>query len=301
MDASTAKMATASTKDDAGFWKRSLRLVTGDVAAFTDDVPEILKNKRLREMAEGQDVEKAKKANKMISQEIKNLQRERDGLSGWSFISRKKYDKQIANLREYLVANQNRISALEKIKKKEEEVRTLKEASEKKEAEENAEEGLTPDNETTGNAESNMDITVEEGQAIEHKTVADQESSEMTGETTNEEKSGSETLTTESVSSGMSEVSNETKQKADELQQINNEVTAAEVKKTETNAQAQQIFMQELQKRDTALETYLNPESPVGINKVLENNMTKIANNMQTVYSFPQTRTDNISIPTTIV
>ena len=146
-----------------------------------------------------------------------------------------------------------------------------------------------------------MDITVEEGQAIEHKTIADQESSGMTGETTNEEKPGNETLTTESVSSGMSEVSNETKQKADELQQINKEVTAAEVKKTETNAQAQQIFIQELQKRDTALETYLNPESPVGINKVLENNMTKIANNMQTVYSFPQTRTDNISLPTTIV
>lgn len=300
-DASTAKMAAASTKDDAGFWKRSLRLVTGDVAAFTDDVPEILKNKKFREMAEGPDIEKAKKANKMLSQEVKNLQRERDSLSGWNFITRKKYDKQIANLREYHVANINRVSALEKIKKKEEEVRTLKEASEKKEAEENAEEGLTPDNETTGNAESNMDITVEEGQAIEHKTVADQESSEMTGETTNEEKPGDKTLTTESVSSGMSEVSNETKQKADELQQINKEVTAAEVKKTETNAQAQQIFIQELQKRDTALETYLNPESPVGINKVLENNMTKIANNMQTVYSFPQTRTDNISLPTTIV
>ena len=60
-------------------------------------------------------------------------------------------------------------------------------------------------------------------------------------------------------------------------------------------------MIQELQKRDAIMETYLNPNSPNSINKTLENNMTKISDGIQPIYSFPTTRTDNIAHPTTII
>lgn len=295
-DAAKATMTAAATKNQSNGIKKTFSFLMGDVASFSDDVPEILKNKKFREIAESDDPEQVKKANKMMSQEIKNLQKERDQLSGWSFIAKKKYNKQINNLREYLIANQNRIKALEQLKKKEQQTNDLKNATEAKIAEEDAAYGLTPDEQTTGNAEES-NISIEEGKAVEHTPVT-----EETGELSTEQQSTeNQAIIPDSIKTGTSDIAAETTAKAGDLQTVTNNAITKTAEKEANNIKTQEILIQELQKRDAIMETYLNPNSPNSINKTLENNITKISDGIQPIYSFPTTRTDNIAHPTTII
>ena len=96
------------------------------------------------------------------------------------------------------------------------------------------------------------------------------------------------------ISSNITDDLSSTAAKITELNNLNKEIQNKENTTKEISDKKQDFFIEELKKRDTILERYLNPISPGSMNNIMENSINKIANKIQPIYSFPPTRTENV-------
>lgn len=122
-----------------------LKNVLPGLSLMVDDLPEALKNKKLRELAEGQEPSKIKKALSIIDNEIALLTKQKEERYSWNIVGKNKDQSQIDKLIQYKEAVQKRLNSMEELRKKEEQVKQIKDVTFEKEQAEKQEYGLVPD------------------------------------------------------------------------------------------------------------------------------------------------------------
>ena len=138
-----------------------------------------------------------------------------------------------------------------------------------------------------------VDLKIDEGQLIEDDTQAIEEASNISN-MLEENLTDVKKPEINDISSNVTDDLSSTAAKITELNNLNKEIQNKENTTKEISDKKQDFFMEELKKRDTILERYLNPISPGSMNNIMENSINKIANKIQPIYSFPPTRTENV-------